>query len=177
MHYEIVYTARFESPVGIFQVASTDRGLAHVQLPNAGGRGFSGWQLRCMPDVECRQGYAPNRIAVKQILEYLDGKRTEFELDLDLQGTPFQLVVWEALCAIPYGEVRTYSDIAKSIGRPKAVRAVGAANGANPLSLVVPCHRVVASGGKLGGYSGGLPLKKKLLVMESKTQPAKGRLL
>lgn len=177
MHYEIIHTARFDSPVGNFQVASTDRGLAHVQLPNAGGRGFSGWQLRCMPDVECREGYEPNRVAVKQILEYLDGKRTEFELELDPQGTPFQLEVWNALGAIPYGEVRTYSDIARAIGRPKAFRAVGAANGANPLSLIVPCHRVVATGGKLGGYGGGLSLKKKLLAMESETRPAKDRLL
>ena len=177
MRREIIYTTRFESPVGNFQVASTERGLAHVKLPMAGGRGFSGWQRRCMPGAEVREGYEPNRLAVKQILEYLKGKRTEFELDLDMQGTPFQLDAWHALCDIPYGEVQTYSEIARAIGRPTAVRAVGTANGANPLSIVVPCHRVVAAGGKLGGYGGGLPLKKKLLVMESETRPGKGRLL
>jgi O-6-methylguanine DNA methyltransferase len=177
MHCEIIYTTRFDSPVGNFRVASTDRGLAYVQLPNAAGRGFSGWQIRCMPEAECREGYEQNRRAVKQILEYLKGKRTEFDLELDLQGTPFQLDTWYALCEIPYGEVRTYSEIARAIGRPKAVRAVGTANGSNPLSLIVPCHRVVAAGGKLGGYGGGLPLKKKLLVMESETQPCRGRLL
>ncbi len=176
MHCEIIYTTRFESAVGSFQLASTDRGLAYVQLPKAAGRGFSGWQLRCMRDAECREGYEPNRIAAKQILEYLEGKRTEFDLDLDLQGTPFQLDVWNALRDIPYGEVRTYSDVAQAIGRPKAVRAVGTANGANPLSLVVPCHRVIAAGGKLGGYGGGLPLKKKLLAMESR-HPTQSRLL
>ena len=177
MHCEIIYTARFDSPVGNFRVASTERGLVYVQLPNPAGRGFSGWRLRCMPEAECRDGYEPNRVAVMQILEYLKGKRTEFELELDPQGTPFQLDVWNALCEIPYGEVRTYSEIAKVIGRPRAVRAVGTANGSNPLSLVVPCHRVVAAGGKLGGYGGGLPLKKKLLAMESETQPCAGRLL
>jgi len=177
MHCETIYTTRFESPVGHLRVASTERGLAYVQLPMASGRGFSGWQLRCMPEAEVREGYEPNRLAVKQLLEYLKGKRTEFELDLDLQGTPFQLDAWHALCDIPYGEVRTYSEIARAIGKPRAVRAVGAANGANPLSIVVPCHRVVAAGGKLGGYGGGLPLKKKLLVMESEARPCLGRLL
>ena len=177
MRGEIIYTARFESPVGNFRVASTERGLAHVQLPMASGRGFSGWQRRYMPEAEVREGYEPNGVAVKQILEYLKGKRAEFELDLDLRGTPFQLDAWYALCDIPYGEVRTYSEIARVIGKPKAVRAVGSANGGNPLSIVVPCHRVVAAGGKLGGYGGGLPLKKKLLVMESEMRPSEGRLL
>jgi O-6-methylguanine DNA methyltransferase len=177
MDCEIIYTTRFDSPVGNFRAASTERGLAYVQLPKAAGRGFSGWRLRCMPDAECRDEYEPNRVAITQILEYLKGKRTKFELELDLQGTPFQLDAWYALREIPYGEVRTYADVARAIGRPRAVRAVGTANGANPLSLVVPCHRVVAAGGKLGGYGGGLPLKKKLLAMESETRPGRGRLL
>jgi len=177
MRCEVVHTTRFDSPVGAFQVASTLRGLAYVQLPNAAGCGFSGWRRRHLPELICREGYEPNRIAAKQILEYLDGKRLTFDLDLDLRGTPFQLEVWSALCAIPYGEVRTYAEIARTIGRPKAVRAVGNANGANPLSLIVPCHRVVAAGGKLGGYGGGLPLKKKLLAMESGAYTVDGRLL
>lgn len=177
MHYEIIYTAVFDSPVGAFHVASTEGSLAYVQLPHANGRGFSGWQHRCMPEAEVRAGFAPNRAAIKQILDYLDGKRRSFELEIDLRGTPFQLDVWNALRDIPFGETRTYTEIACAIGRPRAVRAVGAANGANPLSLVVPCHRVVASGGRLGGYGGGLPLKKKLLAMESASHRSEGRLL
>ena len=174
---EVVYTVSFDSSVGAFQVASTDRGLAYVQLPHASGRGFSGWQHRHMSGVERREGFAPNRTAVKQILEYLDGKRTEFDLELDLRGTPFQLDVWRALCDVPCGEIRTYTDIAGAIGKPKALRAVGNAVGANPLSLVVPCHRVVAAGGKLGGYGGGRRLKKKLLAMESSANRCADRLI
>ena len=94
------------------------------------------------------------------------GKRWEFDLALDLRGTVFQLEVWSALRDIPYGETRSYAQQAVVVGRPNAVRAVGTANGANPLSLVVPCHRVIATGGKLGGYGGGLELKARLLAME-----------
>ncbi len=99
-----------------------------------------------------------------------------FELPLDLRGTPFQRAVWEALQEIPYGETRSYAEIARRVGQPNAVRAVGAANGANPVALIVPCHRVIASGGKLGGYGGGLALKGKLLAME-RSRPAQGQLL
>ena len=97
---------------------------------------------------------------------YFAGKLRAFDLPLDLGGTPFQLRVWHELERIPYGETRSYLQIAAAIGAPKAVRAVGAANGANPIPIVVPCHRVIGSGGKLVGYGGGLPLKKRLLTLE-----------
>lgn len=101
-----------------------------------------------------------------QLRAYFAGELREFRLPLDLQGSPFQLSVWRALCTIPYGQTRSYSDIARAIGSPKAVRAVGAANGANPVPIVVPCHRVIGAGGSLVGYGGGLPLKKRLLELE-----------
>ena len=104
---------------------------------------------------------------VAQVLEYLEGKRRSFDLPLDLHATPFQRAVYDELLRIPYGEKRSYADVARAIGKPRAVRAVGAANGANPIPLVVPCHRVIASDGHLGGYGGGLPLKKHLLAMEA----------
>jgi methylated-DNA-[protein]-cysteine S-methyltransferase len=104
--------------------------------------------------------------AAHQLREYFAGKRREFQLPLDMQGTDFQLDVWRQLQGIPYGETRSYAQIAHAIGRPKAVRAVGAANGSNPVSIVVPCHRVIGSSGKLTGYGGGLPLKKRLLELE-----------
>jgi O-6-methylguanine DNA methyltransferase len=173
----IVHTAWIDSSIGTFRIASTRRGLAYVELPHASGRGLDGWLRRCLPEARCEERDAPNRAAAAQILEYLDGERVEFELPLDLRGTPFQQRVWEALLEIPYGETRSYQEIARAIHRPRALRAVGAANGANPLSLVIPCHRVVASGGKLGGYAGGLELKARLLAMESSRHPSRGCLL
>jgi len=107
--------------------------------------------------------------AAAQIEEYLDGKRKHFSLPLAPQGTEFQLAVWQALQKIPYGETRSYKEIAASIGRPKAVRAVGMANNRNPISIIVPCHRVIGHDGKLVGYGGGLPLKQRLLELERAT--------
>jgi O-6-methylguanine DNA methyltransferase len=173
---EIVHTAQVDSPIGSLRVASTERGLAYLELPAASGRGLRGWLRRCLPEARCQDGFAPNRAAIGQILEYLEGKRVAFELPLDLRGTPFQLSVWNALLAIPYGETRSYAQIAAAVGQPSAVRAVGAANGSNPVALIVPCHRVIASDGTLGGYGGGLRLKARLLAME-RSGPKQGRLL
>ena len=102
----------------------------------------------------------------RQLRAYFAGKLREFDLPLDLRGTGFQLRVWNALLGIPFGETRSYLQIAQSIGAPAAIRAVGAANGANPIPIVVPCHRVIGANGKLVGYGGGLPLKKRLLELE-----------
>ena len=106
------------------------------------------------------------RETARQLRAYFAGTLREFDLPLDLRGTPFQLKVWHALETIPFGETRSYLQIATSIGAEKAVRAVGAANGANPIPIVVPCHRVIGTSGKLVGYGGGLPLKKRLLTLE-----------
>lgn len=103
----------------------------------------------------------------EQLEAYFDGKRTSFDLPLAPLGTDFQRLVWKALSAIPYGTTTTYAAIARSIGKPRAVRAVGAANGQNPLSIVVPCHRVIGQDGTLTGYAGGLPSKRRLLEIES----------
>ena len=163
---ERVHLASLETPIGALRLASSERGLARVELPHASGRGFEGWLHQAFPGARCEAGFAPNRAAAQQLLEYLDGKRERFELALDLRGTEFQRRVWEALLAIPYGETRSYADVARGVGRPTAVRAVGAANGANPVAIVVPCHRVIAADGGLGGYGGGLALKARLLAME-----------
>jgi O-6-methylguanine DNA methyltransferase len=173
---EIVHTTRLDSPIGPCRVASTERGLAFLELPRASGRGFGGWLRRSAPGAECVEDFEENRVAVRQILEYLEGKRTAFELPLDLRGTAFQRQVWEATLEIPYGESRSYGEIAGTIGRPRSIRAVGTALGANPVALVVPCHRVIAADGRLGGFSGGLDLKARLLAME-RGRPAQGRLL
>jgi methylated-DNA-[protein]-cysteine S-methyltransferase len=107
--------------------------------------------------------------AVAQLNEYFAGRRTAFDLPLDPHGTPFQQQVWEQLLAIPYGETRSYLDLARKLGNPNATRAVGAANGRNPISIIVPCHRVIGSSGKLTGFAGGLEIKERLLNLESAT--------
>jgi methylated-DNA-[protein]-cysteine S-methyltransferase len=104
--------------------------------------------------------------AAAQIEEYLNGKRKKFSLPLAMHGTPFQMDVWQALQSIPYGETRSYKEIAEFVNRPKAVRAVGMANHRNPISIIVPCHRVIGHDGSLTGYGGGLPLKRRLLELE-----------
>ena len=175
---ETVHQAEFESPIGSLRILSTARGVAYLELPHANGRGLAGWLSRHAPDAKTVQAFAPNRAAIAQVLEYLEAKRTAFALPLDLRGTPFQLQVWRELLRIPYGETRSYHDVARAIGEPLASRAVGGANGANPLALIVPCHRVVASAG-LGGYAGGLVLKRRLLALERNSAAAstQGRLL
>jgi methylated-DNA-[protein]-cysteine S-methyltransferase len=103
-----------------------------------------------------------------QVLEYCSGKRTAFEIERAARGTEFQHAVWDALMQIPYGETRSYGEVAAAIGRPGASRAVGAANGQNPIALIVPCHRVIGANGTLTGYGGGLPLKQALLAHEAR---------
>ncbi|MDD0975174.1 methylated-DNA--[protein]-cysteine S-methyltransferase [Pseudomonas fontis] len=105
----------------------------------------------------------------RQLSEYFAGSRDRFELDLDFEGTDFQRQVWRALLTIPFGETRSYSDIARQIGSPKAVRAVGAANGRNPISIVAPCHRVIGASGSLTGFAGGLQAKQYLLALEGRS--------
>jgi O-6-methylguanine DNA methyltransferase len=103
---------------------------------------------------------------IHELEEYLEGRRREFSFPLDLRGTEFQLACWRALLAIPYGETRSYADIARAVGHPQGFRAVGMANNRNPIAIVVPCHRVIASDGALCGYGGGLDIKRKLLELE-----------
>ena len=170
-------TARFDSPIGELSVTSSERGLCYVTLPRASGRGLAGWQRRYADGAKLVAGYEPNRAAIVQLVEFLEGKRERFELALDLRATPFQREVYAVVASIGYGESLSYAEVAARVGRPAAVRAVGAANGANPLPLVIPCHRVVAKSGQLQGYAGGLPLKARLLAMESASHPTQGALL
>lgn len=164
---EVLYSADVELPCGVLRVVSSGRGLVYVELPNANGRGLAGWMKQNAPGAKLLEGYAPNRAPALQLLEYFEGKRQHFDLELDLRATGFQQAVYGEVAKVEYGETATYREIAERIGRPKAVRAVGAANGANPLPLVIPCHRIIASNGKLHGYAGGLELKARLLALES----------
>jgi O-6-methylguanine DNA methyltransferase len=171
----VFHRAAIDTKVGEVRLISSDAGLCYLELPRADGRGFRGWLKRHAPGTRVVDAIAPNQAASEQLLEFLDGKRFEFDLPLDLRATAFQKLVYDALLAIPYGESRSYADIAAAIGRPSAVRAVGAANGANPIPFVIPCHRVIASDGQLQGYAGGLRLKARLLTMEG-TSPDTDRL-
>ena len=173
---ETVHFAKTSTPIGMLRVASTERGLAYLELPHHSGRGLRGWLERHLPGARCVDAIDPNKPVIEQIFQYLEEDRVDFEVPLDLRGTAFQHEVWNALRDIPYGESCSYADIARRIGRPRATRAVGSANNANPVALIVPCHRVIAADGKLGGYGGGVELKKRLLAME-RSRACSGRLL
>lgn len=147
------------SPLGPFAVSVDAAGrLVRVEL---GVRGSSG-----TGDASTRRRCEP---ALRQLREYFAGRRQTFDLELALAGTEFQLATWCALQAIPWGTTCSYAQLAAAVGRPRAVRAVGGANGANPLPIVVPCHRVIAADGSIGGYSGGLDRKRWLLAHEGIT--------
>jgi methylated-DNA-[protein]-cysteine S-methyltransferase len=173
---ETVHIARSNSPIGGFRVATTEIGLAYLELPRSSGRGMRDFLERHVPERRCVDEVGPNSTAIGQILEYLASERIHFDIPLDLRGTPFQRAVWDVLLKNPYGERCSYAEVARANGRPTAQRAVGSANNANPVSLVVPCHRVIAADGSLGGYGGGQDLKARLLAME-RSRPSCDRML
>lgn len=153
------------SPVGALKLVAADDGLAAILWENDKPG-------RVRLNIIGRADDHPVLIeAARQLDEYFAGKRMAFSLKLDFAGTEFQRSVWEALLTIPFGETRTYGQIAKQIGQPTAVRAVGAANGRNPISIVAPCHRVIGSTGKLTGFAGGLAVKAQLLALEAANSP------
>ena len=161
-----------QSPVGEIAVVCSDRGLREVMVrprrdPARGGNGSASPHAKTSSS-QCgtNAGAMLARQALTEIGEYLTGRRRRFAVPLDLEGSPFQLKVWKALLAIPYGETRSYGEIARAVGNPKAARAVGMANRSNPAAIVVPCHRVIAGDGSLGGYAGGLAMKTRLLRLE-----------
>lgn len=152
-----IVTDVYESPIGPLTVKANDRGILEILFPHEGilqeqKNGRSGMTDAC----------------ISQLAEYFEGKRSTFDVPLDLRGTPFQLSVWRTLLLIPCGQTWSYGKVALHIGREKAVRAVGGANHNNPVSIIVPCHRVIGSDGKLTGYGGGLWRKEWLLEHEKK---------
>ncbi|WP_075981255.1 methylated-DNA--[protein]-cysteine S-methyltransferase [Bacillus massilinigeriensis] len=147
-------------------VASTSKGLCYVGSLNKSIEELTEWANKRYPKRILVEDSETLKIYVDEIIEYLEGKRKIFSVPMDFDGTSFQLAVWNALCEIPYGETKSYSDIADMIHKPAAVRAVGTAIGANPVLIAVPCHRVVGKNGRLTGYRGGLDMKKQLLELE-----------
>jgi len=153
-----LFVARMSSPIGPLFLAASEKGLVRLEFHDRVQKMKSGVEL-----TEDEASLAPYAF---ELDEYFNGKRRDFSFPLDLRGTVFQLASWNALLAIPYGETRSYADIARAIGHPQAYRAVGMSNNRNPIAIVVPCHRVIASSGSLCGYGGGLELKRKLLELE-----------
>lgn len=155
-----------DTPIGPLLLTGGRRGLRMVDFPHDG--------RPAMPAVGIARDAAPLAVAAQQLREYFDGERREFDLSrlvLDLQGTPFQIAVWQALLQIPNACTISYGELAQRLGRPSASRAVGAANGANPIPVIVPCHRVIGANGSLTGFGGGLPIKRWLLDHERRHAP------
>jgi O-6-methylguanine DNA methyltransferase len=168
---ETLYCATMESTIGPLFLAASGRGLVALEFDaRLPGQQTVRPNPRHVQEEKMGMAFehAPRRMQpyVGQLEEYFAGTRRDFTFRLDLRGTDFQRACWHALLAIPYGKTRTYADIARAIGKPTAFRAVGMANNRNPIAIVVPCHRVIASDGTLCGYGGGLDVKRKLLELE-----------
>ena len=168
---ETLHSTTFTSPVGPLFLAASGHGLVALEFD---ARRPGQQTIRPNPrdlraetkGIQFDESATAMWTYIRELDQYFAGKRREFSFPLDLRGTDFQLACWRALLAIPYGETRSYADIARAVGRPQGFRAVGMANNRNPLAIVVPCHRVIASDGTLCGYGGGLDVKRKLLELE-----------
>lgn len=159
-----MYYCYLETPIGELLLAGNADALTMIGFPKGA--------MRRDPEPDWIYKEEPFKEVSRQLSEYFAGKRKSFDVPLALHGTEFQVSVLEALKEIPYGETTSYGAIAKQIGRPKAVRAVGAANGRNPIPIIVPCHRVIGSGGDLTGFGGGLDTKAELLRLEAENSGA-----
>lgn len=160
------------SPIGPIMIASTPQGVCYVGFGNGDSEKFAllrwcqKWVAMDINSDHLELDEAAHRDVMQQLQEYFEGKRKEFEIPLDIRGTSFQKLVWQQLQNIPYGETRSYKEIAVAMGAPRAVRAIGGANNRNPLPILIPCHRVIGSNGALVGYGGGLDIKEYLLNLE-----------
>lgn len=168
MTAETLWYSRMNSPIGTLAVVASHRGLCAIEFQGAGfpvapaprGPAYQGRKIEFVENADLTLSY------VQELEAYFSGKLREFAVPLDIRGTEFQKQCWQALLRIPYGATRCYADIAREVGRPTAFRAVGMANHSNPIPIIVPCHRVLATNGSLCGYGGGLDVKEKLLRLE-----------
>jgi methylated-DNA-[protein]-cysteine S-methyltransferase len=154
------FFATIESPLGPLLLASDNGGLREIRFPNG--------KQSAKAKTEWQENSTQLKEVTRQLRAYFAGDLETFDLPLAPEGTPFQQQVWGELCKIPYGETISYGELARRIGNPNACRAVGLANGSNPIPIVIPCHRVIGANGKLTGYGGGLPIKEKLLALEKR---------
>jgi methylated-DNA-[protein]-cysteine S-methyltransferase len=156
-----------ETPIGTLLIAGDASSVRHIRFPHG--------RMPAVPDQGWTEGATgPLEETARQLREYFTGQRTEFDLPVLPEGTGFQRRVWRALQDIPFGQTISYGELARRVGNPNASRAVGAANGQNPIPIVIPCHRVIGANGKLTGFGGGLPTKEALLALESKQTAGPG---
>ena len=161
---ETLFISRYDSPLGTYLLVSSERGVVCVEPEEQAVKRLDKWRREGKKLVE---EPGANHELAGELAAYFRGESRGFSVELDMRGTDFQKNVWAELSRIPYGETRTYGEVARSLGKPGASRAVGLANGANPVSIIVPCHRVIGSSGALVGYGGGLGRKKALLELEA----------
>ena len=159
------------TPVGVLRITASERGVTAIERVS---RASVASRIKVSRAKVSTRAARHADTAVRQLREYFAGTRRKFAVSLDLDGTEFQQQAWAAMCGIRYGHTLSYAQQAKAIGKPKAVRAVGSANGANPVPIIVPCHRVIASDGSLGGYALGLAMKRYLLALETTARSAVG---
>jgi O-6-methylguanine DNA methyltransferase len=163
---ETIIVGTVATPAGIYHAACTQTGLGRLAFPTDDPNECLAWARRWAPRAQIHASGPLLDDLAQQLTAYFEGRLRVFELPLDLRGTPFQMQVWREVLGVRYGEVRTYAEIAAAIGKPQAYRAVGAANGANPIPIVVPCHRLIGANGSLIKYGGGLDVKRQLLALE-----------
>jgi O-6-methylguanine DNA methyltransferase len=160
------YYGIFDSRLGVLCIASTEKGVCKIAFPKESVEDFFGWLRAHFASQNTIEDKSKNRVVLAELDSYLAGELREFQSPLDLRGTEFQMKVWRELRTIPYGTTCSYRDIAERIGHPRAYRAVGSANRANPIPIIVPCHRVIGRDGSLRGYGSGLAVKERLLRLE-----------
>jgi methylated-DNA-[protein]-cysteine S-methyltransferase len=161
-----VYCTSFESKIGHIYIASTDRGVCKISIPREPKKDFFRWLSAHFDDDDVVENKSKNKEIIEQLTRYFNGKLAKFTVPYDQIGTIFQQRVWRELVKIPYGSTITYKQLARRVGVPRGFRAVGTANGSNPLPIIVPCHRVVGHDGSLGGYASGVKTKEFLLRLE-----------
>ncbi len=164
--HRTILLGKVPTPLGAFGAVFSQSRLARLTFPAEPFSVCEAWATRWLPGAQYAADRQPLATLAEELTAYLEGGLRDFSMSLDLRGTPFQVAVWQALVAVEYGSVCSYASLAARVGKPTAVRAVGLANGSNPIPIIVPCHRVIGSDGALTGYGGGLDLKEHLLRLE-----------
>jgi O-6-methylguanine DNA methyltransferase len=162
----MVYCTSFDSKIGLIYIASTDKGVCKISVPRQSKRDFFRWLRENFDDSEVVDNKSRSKEVMDQLSRYFNGKLAKFTCGVDLRGTPFQIRVWKELTRIPYGTTISYKHLAKRVGTSRGFQAVGRANAANPVPIIVPCHRVLGTNGSLVGYGSGIKTKEFLLKLE-----------